>query len=86
MSRIIITVLRIIFVCNYGTAKEKISFVFMGSLTTNIYNKPVFTHTGYPKVAKKLHNLFVIKDINIFFLNDSCVSTAHSENISVYTA
>jgi hypothetical protein len=81
MSRIIITVLRIIFVCNYGTAKEKISFVFMGSLTTNIYNKPVFTHTGYPKVAKKLNNLFVIKDINIFFL-----MIAHSENISVYTA
>jgi hypothetical protein len=27
---------------NYGTAKEKNSFVFMGSLTTNIYNNPVF--------------------------------------------
>jgi hypothetical protein len=26
---------------NYGTAKEKKSFVFMGSLTTNIYNNPV---------------------------------------------
>jgi hypothetical protein len=33
--------------------------------------------TGCPRVAKKLHNLFVIKDINFyFFLDDSYVSTA----------
>jgi hypothetical protein len=39
-----------------------------------------------PRVAKKLHNLFVIKDINFYFLLDeSYASTAHSENIAVYT-
>jgi hypothetical protein len=39
----------------------------------------------FPRVAKKLHNLFVIKDINVyFFLDDSYTSTAHSENIAVY--
>jgi hypothetical protein len=38
-----------------------------------------------PRVAKKLHNLFVIKDINFyFFLDDTYASTAHSENIAVY--
>jgi hypothetical protein len=39
-----------------------------------------------PRVAKKLHNLFVfIKDINFFFfLDDSYASTAYSENIAVY--
>jgi hypothetical protein len=38
-----------------------------------------------PRVAKKLHNLFVIKDINFyFFLDDSYASTAHLENIAVY--
>jgi hypothetical protein len=41
--------------------------------------------TGCPRVAKKLHNLFVIKDINFFFiLDDSYASTAYSENIAVY--
>jgi hypothetical protein len=39
-----------------------------------------------PRVTKKLHNLFVIKDINFyFFLDDSYASIAHSENIAVYT-
>jgi hypothetical protein len=38
-----------------------------------------------PRVAKKLHNLFVIKDINFFFFpDDSHASTAYSENIAVY--
>jgi hypothetical protein len=38
-----------------------------------------------PRVAKKLHNMFVIKDINFyFFLDDSYASTAYSENIAVY--
>jgi hypothetical protein len=32
---------------NYGTAKEKKSFVFMGSLTTNIYNNPVDVTSAY---------------------------------------
>jgi hypothetical protein len=46
------------------------------------YSKP---YTGCPRVAKKLHNLFVIKDINFFFfLDDSYASTADSENIAVY--
>jgi hypothetical protein len=41
-------------------------------------------HTGYPRVAKKFHNLFVIKDINFFFfLDDSYASTAYPENIAV---
>jgi hypothetical protein len=42
-------------------------------------------YTGCPRVAKKLHNLFVNKDINFFFfLDDSYASTAYSENIAVY--
>jgi hypothetical protein len=41
--------------------------------------------SGCPRVAKKLHNLFVIKDINFYFsLDDSYASTAHLENIAVY--
>jgi hypothetical protein len=28
------------------------------------------SNTGSPRVAKKLHNLFVIKDINFFFFLD----------------
>jgi hypothetical protein len=39
-----------------------------------------------PRVAKKFHNLFAIKDINFFFfLDDIYASTAYSENIAVYT-
>jgi hypothetical protein len=44
-----------------------------------------YLHTECPRVAKKLHNLFVIKDINFyFFLDDNYASTPHSENIAVY--
>jgi hypothetical protein len=47
--------------------------------------KKIILHTGCPTDAKKLHNLFVIKDINFyFFLDDSDASTAHSENTAVY--
>jgi hypothetical protein len=47
----------------------------MENLRHNLY-------TGCPRVEKKLHNLFVIKDINPhLFLDDSYASTAHSENI-----
>jgi hypothetical protein len=41
----------------------------------------VVVYTGCPRDAKKLHNLFVIKDINFyFFLDDSYANNAHSEN------
>jgi hypothetical protein len=44
-----------------------------------------YIHTGCPRVAKKLHTLFVLKDIDFFFfLDDSYASTAYSENIAVY--
>jgi hypothetical protein len=49
------------------------------------YYPPCHFYTGCPRVAIKLHNLFVIKDINFFFiLDDSYASTAYSENIAVY--
>jgi hypothetical protein len=42
-------------------------------------------YTGCPRVGKKPHNLFVVKDINFFFfLDDSYASTAYSGNIAVY--
>jgi hypothetical protein len=60
----------------------------------NIYNTIYFTGNRKlnqlityrcPRVAKKLHNLFVIKDIIfLFFLDDSYASIAYSENIAVY--
>jgi hypothetical protein len=54
---------------------------------TDILKKYMSCYEIYrcPRVLKKLHNLFVIKDINFFFiLDDSYVSTAYSENIAVY--
>jgi hypothetical protein len=42
-------------------------------------------HTGCPRVAGELHNLFVIKDVNFFFvLDDSYASAACSEGVAVY--
>jgi hypothetical protein len=51
-----------------------------------LYEYKLYIHTyRCPRVAKKLHNLLVIKYINFyFFLDDSYASTAHSENIAVY--
>jgi hypothetical protein len=50
-----------------------------------LFKKMKFSTYRCPRVAKKLHNLFVIKDINFFFfLDDSYASTAYSENIAVY--
>jgi hypothetical protein len=44
----------------------------------------ILVHTECPGVMRKLHNLFVIKDINFsFFLDNNYASTAHSENIAV---
>jgi hypothetical protein len=41
--------------------------------------KKLTIHTGCPRVTKKLHNLFVIKDINFFFfLDDSYAYTTYS--------
>jgi hypothetical protein len=52
-------------------------FFFFLFDTRNIYR--------CPRVAKKRHNLFVIKDINFFFfLDDSYASIAYTENIAVY--
>jgi hypothetical protein len=50
-----------------------------------IFDRCQVRYTGCPRVAKKIHNLFVIKDINFFFiLDDRYASTAYSENIAVY--
>jgi hypothetical protein len=58
------------------------------TLTVQEFSKWIVVNyicTGCPRVAKKLHNLFVIKDINFFFILDgSYPSTACSENIAVY--
>jgi hypothetical protein len=57
---------------------------FWGGALPEIY-KGNRENTECPRIAKKLHNLFVIKDINFFFfLDDSYASTAYSENIAVY--
>jgi hypothetical protein len=51
----------------------------------DMYLSTICVYRGCPRVAKKLHNLFVIKDINFFFLlDDSYASTPYSENILVY--
>jgi hypothetical protein len=40
---------------------------------------------GWASRRSRLHNLFVIKDINFFFfLDDSYASTPYSEHITVY--
>jgi hypothetical protein len=42
-------------------------------------------YTECPTVAKGLHSLFVVKDINFFFfLDDSYASAACSGDIAVY--
>jgi hypothetical protein len=53
---------------------------FSCNLYSQMYKSSFYARC--PGVAKKLHNLFVIKDINFFFLDDA--STAFSENIAVY--
>jgi hypothetical protein len=59
-------------------------------LNDSINNSELFDISNYntyrcPRVVKKVHNLFVVKDINFFFfLDDSYASTAYSENIAVY--
>jgi hypothetical protein len=63
--------------------EERQSFVNLFKYRNNRHSN--FIYTGCPRVAKKLHNLFVIKDINFYlFLDDSYASTAHSENIAGY--
>jgi hypothetical protein len=73
------------------TARERIQYLSntacLKQLWTTECNKQLLHCYTYrcPRVAKKLHNLFVIKDINFFFfLDDSYASTAYSENIAVY--
>jgi hypothetical protein len=64
--------LRIIFVWNYGTAKEKKTFVFMGSWTTNIYNNPVETH------IRKFVNWPVINKATAAILSQLIIETKSS--------
>jgi hypothetical protein len=64
---------------------RKLSFFNCIFLQQVVGESGKLVHTGCPRVAKKLHNLLVIKDINfLFFLDDSYAFTAYSENIAVY--
>jgi hypothetical protein len=63
-----------------------VSFLWGASSGTPCKNVIAVILNRCPRVTKKLHNLFIIKDINVyFFLDDSYASTAHSENIAEYT-
>jgi hypothetical protein len=54
-------------------------YLFKITITT------VLLYIQVSQSCEKLHNLFVIKDINsFFFLDDSYASAAYSENIAVY--
>jgi hypothetical protein len=80
-------VFNVLFV-GYSLAKNNLNNTYQYGMISKNFSKTmnyVLNYTGCPRVAKKLHNLFVIKDINFFFfLDDSYASTAYSENIAVY--
>jgi hypothetical protein len=71
----------------YTTSTESDTFRTSGNVGNYLSARFALLYRMYrcPRVAKKLHNLFVIKNINFFFfLDDSYASTGYSENIAVY--